>query len=44
VSPGFIGVSIMDTVVRGPFKRQEPRQQKAPEDDKDKNTKPLDWT
>ncbi len=44
VSPGFIGISVMDTVVRGPFKRQEPRQEHVPDDDMDKKSKSLDWT
>jgi formylglycine-generating enzyme required for sulfatase activity len=44
VNPGFLGVSVMDTVIRGPFKRPEPRQERVPEDDKDKKTKPHDWT
>lgn len=37
-APGLLGISVMDTVVKGPFKRHEHRH----EDDPDK--KPLDWT
>lgn len=44
VNPGFIGVSVMDTVVRGPFKKPEPRQERVPEDDGSKKSKGLDWT
>lgn len=44
VSPGFVGVSVMDTTIRGPFKKREPREEKVPETDKDKRSKPLDWT
>ncbi|MBI5249215.1 MAG: SUMF1/EgtB/PvdO family nonheme iron enzyme, partial [Desulfomonile tiedjei] len=44
LNPGFMGVSVMDTVVSGPFKRPEPQQERIPEDDKDKKSKHLDWT
>jgi len=44
VSPGFIGVSVMDTNLRGPFKRPEIRPEPEPGDDKDKKLKPLNWT
>ncbi len=41
VKPGFLGVSVMDTVIRGAFIRPVPRQERVPEDDKDKKTKPM---
>lgn len=42
VAPGSLGISVTDTVVTGPFKRPEPRQERPPDDHKEK--KPLDWT
>jgi formylglycine-generating enzyme required for sulfatase activity len=41
-APGSLGISVIDTVVTGPFKKPEPRQERLPEDDKEK--KALDWT
>jgi formylglycine-generating enzyme required for sulfatase activity len=44
VAPGFTGVAVMDTTIRGPFKKPERREETVPETEKDKKSKPLDWT
>jgi len=41
---GAIGISVMDTTVKGPFKRPEPGPDRAPAGEKDQKTKPQDWT
>ncbi len=42
VDRGFLGIAVMDTTLRGPFKKAAPRRGTTPEDNK--RTKPLDWT
>ena len=42
VSSGFVGVSVMDTNLRGPFKK--PGDRPEPGYDKDKKSKGLNWT
>lgn len=44
VDPGFLGVAVMDTTVRGPFKKQEPGTDQAPKEEKGKKLKPEQWT
>ena len=44
VSSGFVGVSVMDTNLRGPFKKPRTRPETEPKDDKDKKSKGLNWT
>jgi S1-C subfamily serine protease len=41
---GSLGISVMDTTVKGPFKKPEPRQDKTPPGDKDQKAHPKDWT
>jgi len=41
---GSLGISVMDTTVKGPFKRPEPRQDRTPPGDKDQKSQPKDWT
>ncbi|MBI4966085.1 MAG: SUMF1/EgtB/PvdO family nonheme iron enzyme [Desulfomonile tiedjei] len=41
---GSIGISVMDTTVKGPFKKPEPRPDRAPTGDKDQKSQPQDWT
>lgn len=43
-NPGFLGISLMDTVIRGPFKRPESRPEPSIESDRDKKSKAPDWT
>ncbi|MDQ7781457.1 MAG: SUMF1/EgtB/PvdO family nonheme iron enzyme [Desulfomonilaceae bacterium] len=38
---GFLGIAVMDTTLRGPFKKAAPERDTQPGD---KTTKPLDWT
>jgi len=42
--PGFLGISVVDTTFRGPVKRVEPKPERDQREDRDKKTKPLDWT
>ena len=42
VSSGFVGVSVMDTNLRGPLKK--PGDRPEPGYDKDKKSKGLNWT
>ncbi len=44
VSPGFVGVSVMDTNLRGPLKQPGIRPETEPKDDKEKRSKGLNWT
>ncbi len=44
VSPGFAGVAVMDTNLRGPFKKPATRPEIEPKDDQDKRSKGLNWT
>jgi len=44
LSSGSLGASLMDTTVRGPFKRPEPSPNRGPRDEKDKKSKPMDWS
>jgi len=41
---GSIGIAVMDTTVKGPFKRPEPSQDQAPAGDKDEKSRPKNWT
>ncbi len=41
---GSLGVALMDTIIQGPFKRPEPSPNRRPQDEKDKKTKPMDWS
>lgn len=41
---GFLGTTVMDTTVRGPLKKRETTPTPSPRDEKDKNSKRLDWT
>ena len=43
VNRGFLGIAVMDTTLRGPFKKAAPRRDTVPKDKK-KRTKPLEWT
>lgn len=43
VSRGFLGISVIDAGLRGPFKRALPRERKD-QDGTQKSGKPLDWT
>ncbi|MFH1114742.1 MAG: SUMF1/EgtB/PvdO family nonheme iron enzyme [Pseudomonadota bacterium] len=43
VARGFLGIAVMDTTLRGPFKISAPRGRPKPRDERD-TTKPLDWT
>ena len=43
VSRGFLGISVIDATIRGPFKKPVPRESPG-SDDRRKTTKPLDWT
>lgn len=40
---GSVGISVMDTTVKGPFKRPEPSHERAPAGDKDQKSR-QDWT
>lgn len=44
VPPGSLGVSIMDTVLRGPFKSREDDEKRSPQNDHDNKGKRKDWT
>ncbi len=44
LSSGSLGASLMDTTVRGPFKRPEPSPNRGPRDEKDKKSRPMDWS
>ncbi|MGO9120205.1 MAG: SUMF1/EgtB/PvdO family nonheme iron enzyme [Desulfomonilaceae bacterium] len=44
ISPGFVGVSVMDTNIRGPLKQPGIRPETEPKDDKEKRSKGLNWT
>ncbi len=44
INPGFLGVSVMNTVARGPFKKPAVQPDSLPETEKDKKSKSLDWT
>ncbi|MGB6064556.1 MAG: SUMF1/EgtB/PvdO family nonheme iron enzyme [Desulfomonilaceae bacterium] len=44
LAPGSPGISVMDKTVRGPFKRPEPRPHRGPHDQKEKKSKPMNWT
>ena len=44
LAPGSLGISLMDTTVRGPFKRPESNPDRGPQDNNDKKSKPKDWT
>jgi formylglycine-generating enzyme required for sulfatase activity len=41
---GFLGTTVMDTTVRGPFKKKETTPAPSHRDEKEKNSKRLDWT
>lgn len=43
VARGFLGIAVMDTTLRGPFKISAPKERPKPRDERD-TTKPLDWT
>ncbi|HMK34694.1 MAG TPA: SUMF1/EgtB/PvdO family nonheme iron enzyme [Desulfomonilaceae bacterium] len=42
--PGLLGISVMDTTIRGPFKRPEPVKETPVDTEKDKKAKHPDWT
>jgi len=44
VSPGSLGISITDTVLRGPLRRHEHDQNHGPENEHDKKGKKKQWT
>ncbi|MGO9567509.1 MAG: SUMF1/EgtB/PvdO family nonheme iron enzyme [Desulfomonilaceae bacterium] len=44
LAPGSPGISLMDTTIRGPFKRPESSPDRGPRDERDKKSKPMDWT
>ncbi len=44
VGPGLGGLTVAETVVKGPFKKHEPSHEKAPSRDRNKKTKPDQWT
>jgi formylglycine-generating enzyme required for sulfatase activity len=44
VPPGFLGMSLLDTTVKGPFKKPAPAPPREMETPKDGQGKPRDWT
>ena len=44
VAPGFLGITVMETRVRGPFKTREITRPSKRDDKRKKRSKPLDWT
>jgi len=44
VGPGLGGLTVAETVVKGPFKKHEPGHEKTPSRDRNKKTKPDQWT
>jgi formylglycine-generating enzyme required for sulfatase activity len=44
VAPGFLGIAVIDTTVRGPLKKLEPSPEQTPQEDKNKKSKPAQWT
>jgi sulfatase modifying factor 1 len=44
VARGFLGITILDTNLRGPFKKKTPLRRSPDRKRKEKTTKPLDWT
>jgi formylglycine-generating enzyme required for sulfatase activity len=44
VDPGFLGITVMDTRVRGPFKTDEGTRTRERDDKLKKRSKPLNWT
>jgi len=44
VNPGFLGVAVMDTRIRGPFKKPAPRPERTRDKKRKKRSKPLNWT
>lgn len=44
-NPGFLGIVILNTRIKGPFKKPEQRRERRQrEDERDRRSKPLDWT
>jgi hypothetical protein len=44
-APGFLGISVINTRIRGPFKKPKtPRRRRRRDDDRDRGSKRLDWT
>lgn len=44
LAPGSLGISLMDTTVRGQLKRPESSPDRGPRENIDKKSKPKDWT
>lgn len=44
VAPGYLGIAVMDTAVRAPFKKWEPLPEPVPRDEKNKKSKSPQWT
>ena len=44
VLPGSLGISIMDTVLKGPFKRQDLEESDSPSLERDNKGKKKQWT
>jgi formylglycine-generating enzyme required for sulfatase activity len=44
VAPGFLGITVMDTVLEGPLKKPERQPDRGRDDDKDNRSKHLDWS
>lgn len=44
VEPGYLGISVMDTTVREPVKKWNTPSEPTPQEEKNKKTKPAQWT
>jgi formylglycine-generating enzyme required for sulfatase activity len=44
VAPGFLGITLLDAKVRGPFKRRERPATRERDKNRKKRSKPLNWT
>jgi hypothetical protein len=44
VDPGFLGVTVVNTRIRGPFKKPRTRPDRSRDRDRKKGSKKLDWT
>jgi formylglycine-generating enzyme required for sulfatase activity len=44
VGPGFSGMTVSETVVKGPFKKDVPAQDKQREQERNRRTRPEQWT
>ena len=44
VAPGFLGISVMDTILEGPLKKRETEPARDRDDDRDRGAQHKDWT